>query len=308
MIVVIEDLGVSEGKVEDKLSDLNEDFEYYQEPPQDESEFVDRCEGAKVVVLVSHEMSAGVINQLDDLEMIAVSFTGFDHVDLEAARDNDVTVCNVPEYATESVAELVFGFAIALLRKFRESEPLVREEEKYDFQTPEIKGNTLEGKTFGVIGTGRIGERSAEIAKAFNADVIAYDVEERLDDVEYVSLDELLKRSDIVTVHVPLTDATEGMLDKEKIDMMKDDAILLNAARAPIIEREAIIEGIREEKLRIGLDVPPEDLPEDVRKSDRVIFTPHIGFFAEESLENKLDVTVENVRKFLKGEPINVVS
>lgn len=308
MIVVIEDLGVPKEKVEEAFSDLEEDFEYYQEPPKDDSEFVERCKGARVVGLVNHEMSADVINRLDDLEMVAVSFTGFDHVDLEAARDNNVTVCNVPEYATESVSELVFGFAIALLRKFNKCDCLVREEEKYDFQTPEIKGNTLEGKTFGIIGTGRIGERSVELAKAFNTEVIAYDVEERLDEVKYVSLDELLKRSDIVTVHVPLMKETEGMLGKEEVDMMKDDAVLINAARAPIIEREAVIEAIREEKLKMGLDVPPENLPEDVRQSDRVIFTPHIGFYAEESLENKLGVTVDNIRKYLEGEPVNIVS
>jgi len=308
MIVIIEDLGVPKEKVEEKFSELGKSFEYYQTSPENESELIERCEGAEVVTLVSQEMNAAVIKQLDDLKMISVSFTGFDHVDTEAARKNNVTVCNVPEYATESVAELVFGFCIGLLREFRRCEKLVREDEKYDFQKPGIKGRTLEGKTLGIIGTGRIGERVADMAKAFNTNVVAYDLKKSLENIEYVSLNELLEKSDIVTVHVPLTDATKGMLDREKIGRMKENSVLINAARAPIIEKEAIIEGIREGKLKMGLDVPPKDLPEDVRRSDNIIFTPHIGFYAEESLENKLDVTVENIRKFLQGKPKNVVS
>jgi D-3-phosphoglycerate dehydrogenase len=311
MVSIIEDLGLPREKVEKKFSELKKKFVYYDTPIGGNDELLERCKGAEIVTLVRQKMSADVINQLKNLRMIAVSFTAYNHIDIEAARKNGVTVCNVPEYAADAVAELVFGFMVALYRRLLKGDSIVREEKVYDLggKRPEMKGRTLAGKTLGIVGVGNIGRRVAKIGKSFQMDILAHDVVKRLEDVDYVSLPDLLKRSDIVTVHTPLTDKTSGLLGREEINMMKQDAVLINASPAPLVEREALIAAIRNEKLQVALDWGiPADLPDDVLKSERVIFSPHVGYYTEESLEKRLATTVENIKRFINGSPINVVT
>lgn len=307
-VSIIEPLEVSEEKVREEFSDLNVEVEYYSTVPGDQSELVSRCKGAEIIVLVNHELPGEVIGELDSTELISVSFTGYDHVDIEAAREKDIAVTNVPEYASDSVAELVFGFLISLARSLRICDKMVRGE--VEKKRKEIKGTEIKEKTLGVIGTGKIGSRVAELGKNFGMNVLAYSnsVNEEISDfVDYLSLNKVLEKSDIITLHVPLYKETEGMIGQKELNKIGDGSILINAARAGVIDREAFIDAVEDGGIKFGVDVLHNDLPKTVLESENVICAPHIGYYTEEALERRLDTTVKNIEKFLEGKTQNRV-
>ncbi len=311
MISIVENLGLPREIVEKEFSKLNIKYEYYETSPKGEDELFERCKDAEIVTLVRQNMSAEMIGKLKKLKMISVSFTAYNHVDIAAARNNGVTVCNIPEYAADAVAELVFGFIVAHYRHLLKGDSIVRDEKVFDIggKRPEMKGHTLAGKTLGIVGVGKIGKRVAKIGKSFQMNILGYDIMKSVDDIDYVSLQELLKESDIVTLHTPLNSKTSGLIGKEEIGLMKQDAMLINASPAPLVESEALIDAIRNKKILAALDWGiPADLPEDVLQSERVVFIPHVGYYTEESLEKKLKTTVNNIKNFIDGKPINVVS
>ncbi|MFW6196847.1 MAG: NAD(P)-dependent oxidoreductase [Thermoplasmatota archaeon] len=265
-----------------------------------------RCEGSEIIVLVDEEIDSEMMGKLEDLEMIAVSFTGYDHIDIGYAEKNDIAVVNVPEYATTSVAELVFGFTINLLRDIRIGDMVVRG--KNDADREDIKGNELGGKKLGIIGTGNIGSKVAELGKLFGMDVIAYSRSknsEIKDFVNYMDMDDVFEESDIVSLNIPLTDETEGVIGKSELSKMSEGSILINTARAGVIDREAFIESVKEGRIRFGIDIPHDDLPKDVLESDNVLYTPHVGYYTEEALKRRLEITVDNIDKFIEGKRQN---
>ncbi len=244
--------------------------------------------------------------------MIAVSFTGYDHVDIEKCREMGIIVSNVPEYSTHSVAELVFGLIITSMRKIIECDKAVR-----DCRGNEgLMGSELFGKTIGVIGTGKIGSRVCELALAFGMNVLAYSRTEKKELIEkgvkYVSLDELLKNSDIVTIHLPLTKETEGLIGERELSLLKDGAVIVNAARGKIIDTNALIRELEKGRIVACLDVfdvePPLPSDHPILRAKNTILTPHIGYYTREALERRLEVTVDNIKAFLEGKPKNVVT
>ncbi len=312
-ISIIESLQLPEEMVKERFETIPEcELEIYDSKPETLEETVSRAKNAEIVVLVNSPFPGEVIEKLDNLKMVAVSFTGYDHVDIEVCRKRGVTVCNVPEYSTQSVSELVFGFAISAMRRLVECNTAVREGKT----AQGLKGRELYRKKIGVIGTGKIGQRVCELAIAFGMEVLAFSRTEKEDlkkmGVRYLSLEELLRESDIVSIHVPLTKETEHLIGEKELKLMKDGAMLINASRGKVVDTSALVKELNSGRLFACLDVfdmePP--LPRDypVIHAPNTLLAPHIGYYTEEALQRRLDVTVENIRAFIEGNPVNVVT
>lgn len=242
--------------------------------------------------------------------MIDVAFTGVDHVDLDAVKKNGITLLNASGYSDDSVAELVIGLIIAVMRKFNENK-----ENIFEDTNNSLMGETLKGKKIGIIGTGNIGIKLIELLKVFGCDILAYSRTEKEDvkamGVSYVDLDTLLKESDVVSLHIPNNNETKGFLGKDELDKMKDNAILINCARGPVVDNDYLAKLLNEGKLRAGIDVfdmePP--LPKDysLRNAKNVILTNHVAFYTKEAMENRAKIVFDNIYKYLDGNVINEI-
>ncbi len=290
------------------------DLEVFESMPSSIEEFVSRVRDADIVLVGRYGFSEKAFSASRNLQMLSVWQTGYDHIDLKAANEKGVIVSNVPDYAFDSVAEMVFALALNLLRKVHIADTRLREG---NFDWRNYVGNQLMGKTMGVLGTGSIGSRVIQIAHGFNMNVISvtgHPSEEKARQlgVKFVDLDTLLAESDIVTLHVPLTPSTEKMIGAKELAKMKESAILINTARGKVVDEAALIEALKEKKIRgAGLDVfEKEPLPvnDPLTKLENVVLTPHIAFQTEESLEECTYVCIQNVERFIEGKPQNVVN
>ena len=290
------------------------DLEVFESMPASIEDFISRVKDTDIVICGRYGLSKNEFNACRNLKMVSLFQTGYDNIDLEAATEKGVIVSNVPEYAFDSVAEMVFALALNLIRKVHIADSRLREG---DSDWREYVGNQLMGKTMGVIGTGSIGTRVVQIAHGFNMNVLAVtghpsEEKARKLGVKFVDLDTLLKESDIVTLHVPLTPSTEKMIDSKELAKMKKSAILINTARGKIVDEGALIKALKEGQIRgAGLDVfEKEPLPVDdpLTKLENVVLTPHIAFLTQESLEECVHICVDNIGKFVEGKPQNVVN
>ena len=272
-----------------------------------------------VAIFVSSQLTEEVVNSLD-VEIIACRSTGFDHVNLDAASENGIKVCNVPEYGGTTVAEHCFGLILSLSRKIYYG---IKNVENGDFSHEGLRGFDLKGKTLGVIGTGTIGQNVIRIANGFEMETIAHDpypdheASEELD-YEYVELDELVKEADIISINCPLTDSTRHLLSEDEFEKM-DGSIIINTARGEIIDTSALVDGLENGSVEAaGLDVLEEEcyleddievlseLPDEcdtetlledhlLMERDDVIVTPHNAFNSIEALHRIEDVTIHNL-------------
>lgn len=314
-ISVIEPLGLSEDELREiakPITDRGHELIIYNNKVTDTETLKSRVKESEVIVLANMPLKAEVINADDKLEMMSIAFTGVDHVELKALKGRKVTVSNAAGYSTSSVAELTFGLTLAVLRNIVTLDKLTREGKTKDGYSQ----SDLNGKTFGVIGTGAIGAVVCKIAKAFGCEVIAYNRSEKEElkqiGVKYVTLDELLSKSDIVSIHLPQNDVTKGLISKEKIALMKNTAVLINVARGPIVDNTALAEALRNGEIAgAGVDVfdnePPLDTEYALLKEANAVLTPHIGFATKEAMIRRAHITFENISKWLDGEPQNVV-
>lgn len=314
-ISVIEPLGLSEDELREiakPITDRGHELIIYNNKVTDTETLKSRVKESEVIVLANMPLKAEVINADDKLEMMSIAFTGVDHVELKALKGRKVAVSNAAGYSTSSVAELTFGLTLSVLRNIVPLDKLTREGKTKDGYSQ----SDLNGKTFGVIGTGAIGAAVCKIAKAFGCEVIAYNRSEKEElkqiGVKYVTLDELLSKSDIVSVHLPQNDVTKGLISKEKIALMKNTAVLINVARGPIVDNTALAEALRKGEIRgAGVDVfdnePPLDTEYALLKEANAVLTPHIGFATKEAMIRRAHITFENISKWLDGEPQNVV-
>lgn len=314
-ITVLEPLGLSEEQVRLIAEDLTKnghELVTYNDRVEDVEVLKKRASGADVLVIANMPLKGEVISSVENLKMISVAFTGVDHVDIKVCRERNITVCNAAGYSTSSVAELTYGLIFSVLRNIVPLDKATREGKTKVGYTQ----NDLSGKTIGIVGTGAIGIKVAEIAKAFGCKVLAYN-RSRKNEVEalgvkYVSLEELLKKSDVVSIHVPLKDDTRALINKEKIGLMKPNAILINTARGGIIDNAALAEALQEGKITgAGIDVfdmePP--IPEDypLLKAPNTVLAPHVGFATEEAMVRRAHIVFENITKWLEGNPQNLV-
>lgn len=285
-----------------------------------------------VSVFIYSKVDGQTIREIPQLKLVVARSTGLDHIDLEACRKQGVTVCNVPSYGENTVAEHTFALILTLSRSICKS---CTKRFEHNFSIEGLKGFDLKGRTIGVIGTGQIGLHVIRIAKGFGMNVVAYDVRQNrlLSDIlgfEYASLEDLLARSDIITLHVPYIRATHHLMNKDTFKLVKKGAILINTARGAIVDTEALIEALEDKILAgAGLDViEGEELVKEEKQllhepknlkaltsfvrdhvlldKDNVVFTPHIAFCSQEALERILETTVQNIAAFVSGNPQNV--
>lgn len=314
-IVVMEPLGVALEKINALAAALQaagHEFVYYTSKEAQQDKLLARVQDADIIMLANQPLSAEIINACPKLKMLSVAFTGVDHVALDACSARNILVCNAAGYSTNAVAELTFGLAISVIRNIVPCDARCRRAGTKDG----LVGFELFGKTFGVVGTGAIGARVAKIAAAFGCRVLAYSrtAKQELADagVQYVSLDELLAQSDFVSLHVPLTDATRGLINADAIAKMKQGAVLLNTARGPVVDSAALAEALNAGKLAgAGIDVfegePPIAENHPLCRAKNTVLTPHVAFASREALETRADIVFANIEKWLNGAPQNVV-
>ena len=311
-IVLLEGLGVSEEiirKQTKKLNEMGHESVIY-EKNTDPRVQAERCEDADIIMLANMPLSREAIERASHLQYIDVAFTGVDHIPMDEAGKRGIAVSNASGYATQAVAELCISFMIQLLRNVKQTEQRCREGGTKDG----LIGNLLCGKTVGIIGAGAIGKRTAELCKAFGCKVIAYSrsrVEHPAIDRQ-VTLEELLKEADIVSLHCPLTEETRGMIGEEQLRMMKKTAVLINTARGPVADSEALAKALTEGRIAgAACDVfetePPLDAEHPLLHTPNTIVTPHIAFASEESMEQRADIVFENLYAWLEGKQLNKV-
>lgn len=311
-IVLLEGLGVSEEiirKQTKKLNEMGHEFVIY-EKNTDPRVQAERCEDADIIMLANMPLSREAIERASHLQYIDVAFTGVDHIPMDEAGKRGIAVSNASGYATQAVAELCISFMIQLLRNVKQTEQRCREGGTKDG----LIGNLLCGKTVGIIGAGAIGKRTAELCKAFGCKVITYSrsrVEHPAIDRQ-VTLEELLKEADIVSLHCPLTEETRGMIGEEQLRMMKKTAVLINTARGPVADSEALAKALTEGRIAgAACDVfetePPLDAEHPLLHTPNTIVTPHIAFASEESMEQRADIVFENLYAWLEGKQLNKV-
>lgn len=285
-----------------------------------------------VSVFIYSPVDKEVMDKIPNLRMIATRSTGYDHIDLEEAKKRNITVCNVPYYGENTVAEHAFGLILSLSRKVYKA---YLRTIRLDFSLESLKGFDLKDKTIGVIGAGRIGLHVVRIAKGFGMNVLVYDVQQHhlLAEVlgfSYVPFEELLQRSDVISLHAPLNKATYHMINRDNIGLIKKGAILVNTARGGLVDTAALITALDEGIISgAGLDVFEGEesvkeetallvqrAPEQMREillsyallhRDNVVITPHIGFYSEEALLRIMETTRDNICAFLQGHPENVL-
>ncbi|RGB76342.1 NAD(P)-dependent oxidoreductase [Anaerococcus nagyae] len=293
-----------------KLEEMGHEFDYYDSLAKDDDEIIERLKDSDIAIITNKPLSANVIDNCQNLEMIDVAFTGVDHVDLDAVKKNGITLLNASGYSDDSVAELVIGLIIAVMRKFNENK-----ENIFEDTNNSLMGETLKGKKIGIIGTGNIGIKLIELLKVFGCDILAYSRTEKEDvkamGVSYVDLDTLLKESDVVSLHIPNNNETKGFLGKDELDKMKDNAILINCARGPVVDNDYLAKLLNEDKLRAGIDVfdMEQPLPKDysLRNAKNVILTNHVAFYTKEAMENRAKIVFDNIYKYLDGNVINEI-
>jgi D-3-phosphoglycerate dehydrogenase len=308
-IAVVDHIHLEEEHVK-KLQSLG-DVEISEEPPRTTDELKERIKTADIVIVGWSDLTKDLIDSAGRLKMISIWATTCHYVDLEAAKKRGIAVTHVPAYSTESVAEHAFTLLLAAVRKLRLADEHVR---KGGFDWRPFGGRELAGKTLGIIGTGAIGCRVAEIARAFKMHVVGYDKYPNLKRAEeigikYVDLSTLLKESDFITLHVTLTSETERLIGKKEIAAMKNDAVVVNTSQGKIIDEKALIDALKSGKLSFaGLDVFAEEPPakdNPLLKLDNVVLSPHIGFHTFEAAKRCTDICIDNVAKFLEGQVQN---
>lgn len=285
-------------------------------------------------VFIYSTLTADTLKEMPNLKLIITRSTGFDHIDLEYCKKNNITVCNIPNYGANTVAEHTFALLLALSRKII---PSIEKTRKGNFELEGLRGFDLHGKTIGVIGLGHIGTEMIRIAKGFGMHVVVQtlhpseEIARKLK-ITFLKLSELLRVSDVVTLHVPYTKKTHHMINKKNIKKFKKGSVLINTARGGLIETEAILYGLNSGILQgVGLDVLEEEcgikeerqlltgkfklecdlktqlLDHILLTKDNVLITPHNAFNSNEALHKILDVTVENIIAFVDKKPQNVV-
>ncbi|HVO86000.1 MAG TPA: 2-hydroxyacid dehydrogenase [Candidatus Eisenbacteria bacterium] len=308
-IVVLDHIYLQKEHVE-RLQHLGE-TKVFDEPPESSDELQRRIETAVVAIVGWSQLTEKIINSAKNLKMISIWATSCHYADLKAAAARRIVVSHVPAYATESVAEHVFALLLSAMRRLLPADKDVREG---NFDWRPYGGRELKNKTLGVVGTGSIGFRVAEIAKAFGMNILGYEKypnHKRADEIglKYVDFPTLLAQSDVISLHVTLTPETEGMLGKDQIKSMKDGAVVINTSQGRIIDEDALIEALKSGKISCaGLDVfsqepPAKDNP--LFKLENIVLSPHIGFHTLEAVKRCTDICIDNVAKFLDGTPQN---
>ncbi len=310
-IVLLEPLGISKSTLEELASTLTKNghsFVSYDSFTTDVEELKKRCEGADVLMIANHPLSGEVIESVPNLKFVSVAFVGIDHVDVEACKAKGVKISNTGGYCDDAVAELAVGLTLDCLRNITPCDAAVQAGDG----KAGLQGHELAGKIVGIIGTGAIGQRAAEIFKVFKCKLIGYSRTQRKEalelGIEYKSLDEVMQEADIISVHTPLTPQTRGLIGEKEIGEMKQGAILINTARGPVVDTKALAAALQAGKIKAGTDVfendPPLPADHPLMGVPNLVCTPHVGFDTRESIDRRAVMAFENVTSWMEGKQI----
>lgn len=296
------------------FSVLSSDVQVYDNSTN--TELIERIQGARVVVTKELPVGADLLSQFPDtVKLIVEAGTGYNNIDLNAAKERGITVCNIPAYSTERVAHTVIMMILNFASTMQQQIGMLAKGDRSNFTKHlQVSHTEVNGKTLGVIGAGHIGMEVIKVAKALGMNILVHTRTPKADGdgIRYVSLDELLENSDYITLHCPLNDQTKYMINKETIGKMKPSAVIVNTGRGPLINEADLCEALAAKRIAgAGLDVqevepPAEDSP--LYTLDNVIITPHMGWKGLETRQRLVGIIRDNVQAFFKGEPINVVS
>ena len=296
------------------FSVLSNDVQVYDDSTNEE--VIERIQGARVVVTKELPVGADLLSQFpDSVKLIVEAGTGYNNIDLDAARAKGITVCNIPAYSTERVAHTVIMILLNFSSTMQQQIGMLAKGDRSNFtKYLQVSHTEVNGKTLGVVGAGHIGMEVIKVAKALGMNVLVHTRTPKADGdgIRYVSLDELLEYSDYITLHCPLNEQTKYMINKEAISKMKPSAVIVNTGRGPLINEADLCEALAAKRIAgAGLDVqevepPAEDSP--LYTLDNVIITPHMGWKGLETRQRLVGIIRDNVQAFFKGEPINVVS
>lgn len=307
---------------------------YFSDKPLTEKNASSAKDAKFIGIFIYSKITKKVLDKLPKLKMITTMSTGFDHIDLEECKKRGIVVCNVPAYGEDTVAEHTFALIMNISRKIYDS---VKRTRRGDFRLEELRGFDLKGKTIGIVGCGKIGQNVARIAKGFEMRTIVFDVNKdkglaKKLNFKYASLDSLIKRSDIITLHVPENKHTRHMIDSKRLSLCRKGTVLINTSRGGIVDTTALLKALNSGKIDYaGLDVlegecfvkeekellRPEFLEDcNLRlvlqdnmllKRDDVYVTPHNAFNSAEALQRIVDTTADNIKGFLRNRPQNKI-
>ena len=313
-ITLLEPLGIPVSvlaQYEEKLEAAGHTFTSYDTKTADPDELIARTGDSDIAIIANTPYPDSVVEAASNLKLLNVAFTGIDHVGLGACKAKNVMVCNAAGYSTQCVAELALGLAISCLRFLPVCDRLTRT----GGTSAGLRGREIGGKTVGIVGTGAIGTMTARLFQAFGAKVIAYSRTVRPEvealGVEYVTLEELMERSDIVSIHTPNNADTKGLISKELIARMKPTAICLNTARGAIVDNNALAEALNKGKVAAaGVDVfnmePPIPGDYPLVSAKNTVLAPHVAFLTDESMLRRAEIVFRNLDAYLAGQPENV--
>jgi len=282
----------------------------------DAEEAIARIGEAEVVLTNKTPLTRDILSACPSVRYIGLLATGYNVVDIAAAKEKEITVCNIPTYGTSAVAQMVFALLLEICHHVGEHSQAVLNGDWTncaDFCFWNYPLIELMDKCIGIIGFGRIGQNTAQIAQAFGMKVLAYDehvIEEAKGLGEYVSLDELLSQSDVISLHCPLFPSTAGIINKDNIAKMKDGAIIINTSRGPLIVEQDLADALNAGKVyAAAVDVvstEPIKADNPLLKAKNCIITPHIAWAPKESRKRLMDIAVDNLKAFLDGKPVNI--
>ena len=310
-ITILEPVGAGQKQIDDfkeVLKRHGHSLTIFDTRPEREDEIVRRAGDSDVIIVSNLPLSSSVINKCENLKMISVAFTGFDQIDISTCKKRGIVVCNSAGYSTDSVAELAVGLMISVLRKIVWGDSKTRA-----LSTGEgFLGTELKGKTVGVIGTGAIGTRVIELLKVFGCTIIAYSRTKK-PGIEFVELDTLLAKSDIVTLHVPLNRETRHLINRDNLKLMKSKSIIINTARGGVIDNHALAEALTKGVVAgAGLDSvdmePPLPSGYPLLSAPNTVLVPHIGYATGEAIGRRTQIVFENVLSYLRGSLQNRVA
>ncbi len=312
-IVILESLAISDEELAARIKPFEEKGHTFAVYPRtaDVPALIEEAKDADVMIIANMPMPGEVIRACDNLKFIDVAFTGVDHVDLAAAKEKGIAVSNASGYSNEAVAELVMGMVLNILRNITAVEARCRA----GLTKEGLVGSELKGKTVGIIGLGKIGTRSAELFHAFGCRILAHSRHHKDDAAEYVeqvSMDDLLRQSDIVVLHCPLNDSTRGMINAEKLALMKKTAVLINVARGPVVVSQDLADALNNGTIAYaGVDVfdkePPLSPDEPLLSCKNILVTPHVAFASAESMSLRAEIVFDSLDAWMNGNQKNVI-
>lgn len=295
------------------FSILSDEVKVYEETKPEQ--ILDRIQGFDVVVTKEMPVSGNIIRSFpDSVKLIVEAGTGYNNHDLEAIKEKGLTLCNVPAYSTERVAHTAIMMILNLSSSMRKQMNMLHDKDHTNFtRCMQVDHVEVNGKILGVIGTGNIGREVIKIAQALGMKILAYARTPREDEpgIHFASLEEVLAQSDYLTLHCPLNAETRHLINRERLELMKPTACIVNTARGALIDEEALIEALQEGRIAgAGLDVQETEPPaadNPLYDMDNVILTPHMGWRGLETRQRLVSIAADDIKNFLAGTPVNVI-